>query len=55
LFSSAVVVNFTASSYDVEVNETQAIVRVQAFGDFRSPFLVNVTVSAIPGSMYYIY
>ena len=39
-------VNFTASSYEVEVNENSTIVGVQAFGDFRSPFLVNVTVSA---------
>ena len=39
-------VNFSASSYDVEANETLAIVRVQAFGEFRNPFLVNVTTSA---------
>ena len=46
LLSSIVVVNFTASSYDVDVNETNAIVRVQAFGEFRNPFLVNVSTSA---------
>ena len=39
-------VNFTASSYDIEANETTATVRVQTFGEFRSPFLVNVTTTA---------
>ena len=39
-------VNFTDGSYDVEVNETIAIVRVKAFGEFRSPFLVNVSIYA---------
>jgi len=43
---SSVLVNFSASSYDVGVNDTLAIVRVQAFGEFRDPFLVNVTTSA---------
>ena len=39
-----VVVNFTAGSYDVNVGETNAIVRVQAHGKFSTPFLVNVVV-----------
>ena len=41
-FVSLVLVNFTASCYDVDANETEAIVRVMAFGQFDTDFAVNV-------------
>jgi len=45
-YAYLVLVNFSTSNYDVNANETMAVVRVTAFGEFRNPFLVNVTVSA---------
>ena len=39
-------VNFTASCYDIEVNETEAIVRVSVFGEFDTNFRVNVIAAA---------
>jgi len=39
-------VNFTASCYDVEVNATEATVRVAAFGEFDTDFSVNVIPTA---------
>jgi len=42
-----VLVNFTASSYDLEVNQTEAIIRVTAFGQFDTNFVVNVVVKAL--------
>ena len=41
-----VLVNFTASCYEVEVNETEATVRVAAFGEFNTDFSVNVITIA---------
>ena len=57
LFNSSflVVVNFTASSYDIDVNETRAMIRVRAFGNFNSPFLVNVSLSSTNTSKYIIW
>ena len=40
------VVNFTASCYDLEVNDTLAIVRVAVFGEFAADFSVNVIAAA---------
>ena len=45
-FVSLVLVNFTASCYDIEVNETEAIVRVSVFGEFDTNFRVNVIAAA---------
>ena len=39
-------VNFNASSYDLEVDETKAIVQVKAHGKFDTPFLIKVVVEA---------
>jgi len=41
-----VLVNFTASSFDVDDNETEAIIRLAAFGEFDTDF--SVTVIATP-------
>ena len=44
--STIVLVNFSSSSYISEINETLGIVRIEAYGEFRNPFLVNVSISA---------
>ncbi|XP_065901404.1 uncharacterized protein [Dysidea avara] len=46
IINSGVLVNFTASCYDIEVNETEAIVRVSVFGEFDTNFRVNVIAAA---------
>jgi len=43
---SSVVVSFSASSYDIEINENFAIIQVQVFGEFRDPFTVTIITSA---------
>ena len=39
---TAVLVNFSATSYRANFNAISVIVRVMAFGSFASPFLVEV-------------
>ena len=47
--------NFSTDSYRAEVNATNVVVRVMAFGSFDTPFLVEVVPDVdedIPESMY---
>jgi len=47
MLSFIVLVNFTASSYVLEVNQTEATIRVMAFGEFDTNFVVNIEATSM--------
>ena len=44
----SVLVNFSTVSYRAGVNDTNVVVRVQAYGFFDTPFLVEVRPQIVP-------